>query len=261
MSLSRIVQNSFVQIRIVQKGAALLLGLAAPVLGCRSTTDSTSAAPAARESSAPPTITTKALPMLGRQPLLNAKLDITSCPYELYVNGGLVSQDDDGLPAREEHPINHWLRSGENEIALHLMKAHGEPDQCEAKVSILLAENGAPPGSEPTTLFEIGQSAAAAVTGSGTQGSTAAGSYDASGRPAPEGPVRLGPVNVHQLPGRYDEYQVVSRTFELPVPFPEWAFFKGERQKPLWEYAAPDDAMPHYQALLAEYDRLRKLLS
>lgn len=197
--------------------------------------------------------------MLAPKPLLSAKLEITHCPYELYVNGGLVAQDDDGLPARDEHPLNHWLRSGKNEIALHLDESEGDPDRCEARVAILLAEHGAAPGTEPSTLFDLSYPAAAAPGGP-AESSSPPGSYDERGHPSSAGPVQVGPVSVHQLPGRYDGYRVVARTFELPVPFPEWAFLHSERQKPLWEHANPDDAVPHYKALLAEYERLRKLL-
>lgn len=200
--------------------------------------------------------------MLSKTPLLNAKLDITHCAYGLYVNGGLVAQDNEGLPVREPHPINHWLRSGENEIALHLKKRGADVDRCEAKVAVEYTEHGGDAIAAPVTLLELGHSAVASLAGRPTEGSSPPGHYDAaSGRASAQGNLRVGPASLVRLPGRYDYVHVLSRKFELSLPFPEWAFFRGERHKPLWEYEESNQALPHYRALLAEYEKLRQLLS
>lgn len=230
--------------------------------GCPAKQDSSAAGPAveAAPAQAEPT-TPKVLPMLSKTPLLNARLDITHCAYGLYVNGGLVAQDNEGLPAREPHPINHWLRSGENEIALHLKKRGTDVDRCEAKVAVEYAEHGGDATAAPVTLLELGHSAEASLAGRPTEGSSPPGHYDAaSGRPSAQGNLRVGPASVVRLPGRYDYVHVLARKFELSLPFPEWAFFRGERHKPLWEYEKSSEALPQYEALLAEYQRLWLLL-
>src|SRR5687768_7547202 len=54
---------------------------------------------------------------LGK-PLMSLRLDLESCPYKVFVNGGLVSMHIADAPANEEHPINHFLRFGDNVIEL-----------------------------------------------------------------------------------------------------------------------------------------------
>jgi hypothetical protein len=58
----------------------------------------------------------------------------------------------------------------------------------------------------------------------------------------------------------HEVIQVLSRTFELPLPFPEWAFLRGDKMKLNWEFANEEEERRAYLQLLTRYDELHALL-
>jgi hypothetical protein len=73
--------------------------------------------------------------------------------------------------------------------------------------------------------------------------------------------MRVGPASISPLPGRYSFVHVLKRDFDLPLPFPEWAFFKADTHKQLFEYGKDLDSLPRYMELLEAYGKLKDMLA
>ncbi len=63
-----------------------------------------------------------------------------------------------------------------------------------------------------------------------------------------------------QLAGRGSEVHVLSRSFEAQLPFPEWAFFRGEKLPQWFEYPNDEALLPDYKRILGAYEQLWALL-
>jgi hypothetical protein len=200
-------------------------------------------------------------PMFANRPLVNVKVDLESCFYQLYVNGGLVTASLEGNPAHEEHPVNHWLRSGSNELQLYLYKPEGEEDQCDAKVALTVKDNDNEQ-APAVTAFTLGHSAKGAAAGAPVQGSSAPGLFDSHAlfRASDKGDVRVLPAKVARLSGLGAEILVVSRTFETSLPFPEWAFFRGDKLPQWFEFPTDEKRRPSYDLILQAYQQVWSLL-
>lgn len=199
--------------------------------------------------------------MIPARPLLNLRVDIESCQYDLFVNGGLVMRNMAGTPAHEEQPINHFVRSGSNDIEVLLYPDPDAPDASEVKVSLVIkdAEHAEAPGVTALVLAHSAKAGAA----NPTAGSTPAGVFDSRRgfeKPADSGDVKVGPAKFRHLPVHRDPLDMLSRTFDMHLPFPEWAFFKGEKMKQGWEYETKDALKAGYAQVLPAYVQLASLL-
>lgn len=197
--------------------------------------------------------------MIPARPLLNLRVDIESCQYDLFVNGGLVMRNIAGTPAHEDQPINHFVRSGSNEIEVLIYVDPDAPDAGEVKVSLVIkdADHDQAPG---VTALVLAHKAGAAEP---TAGSTPAGVFDSRRgfeKPADKGDFKVGPAKFRHLPVHRDPLDMVSRTFDVHLPFPEWAFFKGEKMKQGWEYETKDALKAGYAQILPAYVQLASLL-
>jgi hypothetical protein len=199
--------------------------------------------------------------MYAPRPLVNLKLDSEQCAYQLWVNGGLVTSNLESNAAHEEQPINHWLRSGANEIQVYVYKPADEPDRCDIKLTVNVKDNDheALPGA---TAFVLAHSAKAAAAGAPTQGSSPPGVFDSHQgfRSSEKGDVRVGPAKLVQLTGVGSEIHVLSRPFNTPLPFPEWAFFRGEPMKQWFEFETKEKRRPSYEEILGAYQKIWQLL-
>jgi hypothetical protein len=200
------------------------------------------------------------LPMIPGQPLFNLGLDIDNCPYILYLNGGLVSANMEGT-AQEDQPINHWLLSGTNEIELHMYQQEDGSDQCDAKVRLTLKDEGHDKDPEATG-FTLAYSAAAAASGDATRGSSPVGMFDSRNgfRPSDHGDLKVGPTKLANISGSGTKIRVLSRSFDLHLWFPRWAFFGGDKLRTYWEFANADENKPTYREILGAYRKVWSLL-
>ena len=220
-----------------------------------------SARAAAAGARAHKTISTEKVAMIPARPLINLKIDIEYCQYDVYVNGGLVTRNMEGNPAHEDQPINHWLRSGANEIEVLMYLATDEPDTCEIKVALMIkdADNEQAPA---TTALVLARSAKAAGVDP-VAGSTPAGVFDSRRgfhATADKGDFKVGPAELVHLPTHRDPLDVLKRTFDVHLPFPDWAFFKGEKMKQGWEYKTKDELKVGHAEVLAAYQSVWTLL-
>jgi hypothetical protein len=193
-------------------------------------------------------------------PVLNLKVDIDECGFDVFLNGGLVTSNVDGI-AHEEQPVNHWVRNGSNLLQVYLYKPAGEPDHCDVKVALSVSDsrNDETP---PATVLVLAHSAKAAAAGAPFQGSSPAGTFDSHHgfRASDKGDVRVGPVNLVQLTGKASAIHVLSRTFDVPLRFPEWAFFRGEKLKQVFEFESKEARRPTYNEILGAYTKVWSFL-
>jgi hypothetical protein len=244
----------FRRCRLRRSGAVFVIGLAAGLSG------GASAAEAAKESAATP----KSSTTHGPSPLVNLGLEISGCSYIVHVNGGLVSLNLMDTGANETTPINHWLRSGLNELNIQIYRfpeAKDRPDTCSIKSSVTVGDNRTPE-AEPATALTLVYSTKADREHEPFRGSSPTGRFDSRQgyRASPTGDLQVQPPQSAQLTGRASLVQSLTRTFAMELPFPEWAFFKGDKLKQWWEYKDDKDEKPTYHQIEAAYEKLHKLL-
>lgn len=206
----------------------------------------------------------ESLPMISEKPLFNLKLDLKKCAYTVYVNGGIVASDMMGEPIEAELPINHWLRTGANEIEVYMMKWPEDPDLCDIKLDLVYRDASAQSaGGSGRIVSTLAHSAKAAAAGTPVLGSSEAGLLDSKKefKPSEQGDVLVGPAYIRQLTGKYEHIQILCRSFNLHLPFPEWDFFRGEYVRPMWEWESDEASEPAYQEILAAYQKVWKILS
>jgi hypothetical protein len=199
--------------------------------------------------------------MIPARPLLNLRIDIDSCQFDLFVNGALVMRNMEGTPIHEEQPINPFVRSGSNEIEVLMYVDSDAPDACEAKVSLVIKDADHDQAAGATALV-LGHSAKAGAADP-TAGSTPAGVFDSRRgfeKPADKGDVKVGPARLRHLPTHRDPLDMLGRSFDMSLPFPEWAFFKGDKMKQGWEYETKDALKAGYAQVLPAYVQLAALL-
>jgi hypothetical protein len=194
------------------------------------------------------------------RPVLSFKVDIDECGFKLFLNGGLVTSNLEGI-AHEEQPVNHWVRNGSNEIQLYMFKPADEPDNCDVKVALNVTDNDNDE-TPPATVLVLAHSAKAAAAGAPFRGSSAPGTFDSHHgfRSSDKGDVRVSPVKLAQLTGRVSHIHVLSRTFDVPLRFPEWAFFRGEKVKQVFEFESKEARQPSYDEILGAYSKVWSFL-
>lgn len=239
--------------RLRRLGIVVAIGLAARLSGG-----------ALAAESAEPDGTPKSAASRASSPLVNLGLEITGCSYIVHVNGGLVSMNLKDTGANELAPINHWLRSGVNELNIQIYRwpeAKDRPDTCSIKSSVTVGDNRTP-DAQPATAMTLVYSTTADQEHEPFRGSSPSGRFDSRQgyRTSPTGDLQIQPPQSARLTGRASLVQSLTRTFAMELPFPEWAFFKGDRVKQWWEYKDKEDEKPTYRRIEAAYEKLHKLL-
>lgn len=198
--------------------------------------------------------------MFTRRPLVNLRVDIEQCSYQLFLNGGLVTSNLEGN-AHEEQPVNHWLHTGSNELQVYMYKSNDEPDACDVKVAVTVKDNDNDQIPQGTALV-LAHSAKGAKAGSPTKGSSPPGLFDSHQgfRASDKGDVRVGPAKIVHLTGKGSLIYVLGRTFEVQLPFPDWAFFRGEKMKQWWEFESEKAMDPAYDEILGAYRKVWSFL-
>lgn len=170
--------------------------------------------------------------MLAGKPYLSLGIEAETIVYDVYVNGAFVSADFDGKPARETRPINHFLRSGKNELTVMIVPwelddgKRGFLSSHRIELKLLVQQAGAleAPAQTIGSLVFTG-------AGSGpeaTKESTPSGMLDSTRNfeRSSAGDVSWGPVQIRAI--NDDGAMLVSRQFTLPVPFLDWEFLRSD---------------------------------
>jgi hypothetical protein len=108
----------------------------------------------------------------------------------------------------------------------------------------------------------LAHSAKAAAAGTATLGSSPTGTFDShlGFRASNKGDMRVGPAKIEHLTGEGSEIHILSRTFDIQVPFPEWAFFHGDKVRQWFEFESREARQPTFQEILGAYRKVWGLL-
>ena len=121
--------------------------------------------------------------MLLNKPVFTLRLNTQDCRYVLRLNGVQINRNDSGDSSTVNIPVNHWMRTGANELSLSLLTFKGKyPISPEARCEVSLQvrpDEGTE--AQTVTISRLVFSGKLASAGSkGIEESTAAGSYDST---------------------------------------------------------------------------------
>lgn len=199
--------------------------------------------------------------MLSRKPYLTVKIENKSIPCLVYFNGGFVTVDSTHTVADETWPVNPLARSGENELAILVFPTEGLPSgfspDAAVTVKLLVQEFGKPDRQHEIATLSF--SGAQAGSSAALAASSAAGEFDSTNGMVSvrHGDVIVGSPSVRPLTA--DGLLVVRRTVSMPLPFPEWAFFRSDSATPAYELNMETGLKP-YNDLLDAYEKIWTLL-
>jgi hypothetical protein len=233
-----------------------------PAHSAQSIAQSTDAGTAPRAELAPATSPAEeSSNMLARHPIFDVRLDIENCAHDVYVNGALVTRSLEIMPTHIEYQVNHFMRSGRNEIEVQMFDAEEEPNECDVQLALRWKGASAPADVKPVTLATLVYDSKTTTADVPARGSSPSGSYDATtGLPAPRGEIKVGDPSLVRLTGEVSHVQVLKRSIDIPVGFPEWAFLRSDKLALEWEFANAEQEERAYQDLLARYNELHALL-
>lgn len=193
--------------------------------------------------------------MTLHEPEYYVKLNMQGCPRVIAINGVEIEADLDGTSNFSEYPINHWIRNGQNQIELligsdeYMKDAIGALSRCALEVRVKGRSNGEEVDHLVTDLVmstdfsqsaeqRFDQSLAAGQYKIGNDGELEAASSNAD--------VAISQIEI--LPDYFGEGGFTAkRDFEAKVPFPEWAFFDGEK---IFSYPMTDESYDQMEAEL-----------
>ncbi|NOZ55152.1 MAG: hypothetical protein GXP08_18785 [Gammaproteobacteria bacterium] len=199
--------------------------------------------------------------MLINKPYFTLRLEMSSCKYTVMVNGAPIAEDLKAQPVAVDIPINHWLRTGRNEISVELYPPdEGQPisfaSDCALKLQVHPSGVDSSQNNVISTLHYSGQ---LAQKGTGTEKSTPAGKYrsvDGFTKKS-DGDVVVSEVKTGTLPDDYGTS--FTQTVTLTTPFPEWAFFSSDLLPDL--YALSEQELDKYfDELYKQYERINDAL-
>ena len=167
--------------------------------------------------------------MLTAKPIFTWRIETQGARYEGKINGVLLEKDAKGNMLQFEQPVNQYMQTGKNRIALYLY-----PKKVEgfgpAKISVSLYVNqDEAPESDKKLIGQIIFNAADLISGNGIQSSMPTMrlnsmkefKQDKNGDVVVFSPI-IEPSNVR--PNALYLYQDI----ELITPFPEWGFLKAD---------------------------------
>ena len=189
--------------------------------------------------------------MLRNKPNFTLHLNMQSCRYLVSLNGVQISRDDKGHSTTVNIPVNHWMRTGANELSLAIRTFDGKyPISPEARceVSLQVRPDDLSEAHTATISRLVFSGKKAGTWATGIEESTVAGHYDSTRQffAKREGDVSVSATTIepHQ---RDPKSKMVRQTITLTTPFPEWAFFKSDNLPTSLEIKTMTDAeFDHY---------------
>jgi len=196
--------------------------------------------------------------MLLDKPYFTLRLNVRDCPYTVEMNGAMVNKDKQGQSSTVNIPVNHWMRSGTNELTLSILTFKGKrPISTDAlcEVNLQVRPDGGTE-AQTVTISRLVFSSKMASVGKGIEESSSAGQYDSkhqflAGR---NGDVTISAATIGPLPDD-DKSKLVRQTISLQTPFPEWAFFKSDAL-PEVDTLADAEYVRYVESLVVYYKRI-----
>jgi len=165
--------------------------------------------------------------LLQRQPVFSLKVEGFGSLYFIRVNGVTVfRQYNAGAEVSTTVPINHYMRSGENDIRVSTWSGSESPINLHARVKVGLIVNDFSSPDESYVVANIDYHNNVPVDESVIKNSTATGRFESS-----KGFVfdTNGDIRVDEIEEREDRgLFTFDRKIIIPSSLPLWAFFKSD---------------------------------
>jgi hypothetical protein len=179
------------------------------------------------------------------KPVFRLHVQSRGARFAACVNGVRISTEMEGDLVDEVWPVNHFMRSGSNELSLWLLPRRGAsvddgPVALGARASVRAALEVTPAsdsGTRPIEVAHLSFDAAAATAASridaAAQGSTRAGRRSSARafEEASDGDVVIGETAVNRPEGL--PVWVARLPVDMQVGLPRWAFFDAEPVEPV----------------------------
>jgi len=193
--------------------------------------------------------------LLQRQPVFSLKIEGFGCLYFISVNGVTVfRQYTSGAEVNTTVPLNHYMRSGDNEIRISTWSGNDNPMTPHARIKVDLMVNDFSTPDDSYVVTNIDYHNNAPVNESAIKNSTATGRFDSvEGFIADEN----GDVTVADIDETIDKNVFIFvRNVTIPSSLPLWAFFTSD-QSPDYHAMNDEDYYKAMDPLFVYYKRLQ----
>jgi hypothetical protein len=172
--------------------------------------------------------------MLQNRPFLTVHLNTSNCTHEVRMNDVPILPDDGRSIGSDviKVPVNHWLKSGENELSVKIFPMPKEESISKAKIELAFQVN--PFGDkDPDKKFTIAtlyyQGSPEDKEEKKVSKSSVSGTFDSNNelKKDENGNVTIGDIIITKIEEDNIKGVKISRTITLPLPFPEWKWFSS----------------------------------
>jgi len=213
--------------------------------------------------------------MSFKQPFYTLKISSQNCGFQITVNGCTVENHKENTPLTIEHPINQWLKNGDNEIAVHFLNTRNPVDRkkylasnCKLNCTLQVKEHGTDIETHASTIAFNGAALPRVLDSvkidynqedkinDTFKASTSMGNYTLSNNQYITD--RNGELFIDETKAQLGPRKclLLTQNITLQIPFAEWAFFSGDDAEKLeqemtdeeWEKNS-DEFLIHYQKL------------
>lgn len=201
----------------------------------------------------------KNMSVLQNKPVFELKLDGYGCMFILYINDIKIHfQNNSESKINTTFPMNHYMRSGTNEIKLSLWSGDEGPVSTAAyvKAELIVSEHSKPEkefivtsvifdNKESTVLEKIKESTLA-----GKYNSEHAFSFDDK-----------GDITVNEISYKQEKnVHIYNQNITIPSSLPLWAFFSSDTLPDY--YVMPDEEYyKEMDILLVEYQKIQNAIA
>jgi len=192
--------------------------------------------------------------LLQRQPVFSLKIEGFGSLYFITVNGVTVfRQYRSGADVNTTLPINHYMRSGDNEIRISTWSGNDNPITPHARVKVNLMVNDFSTPDDSYVVTNIDYHNNVPVNESAIKNSTATGRFDSvQGFIADENGDVIVDAVIESIDDNVFEF---VRNVTISSSLPLWAFFNSDELPDYHEmtdnyyYKTMDILFPYYQRL------------
>lgn len=198
--------------------------------------------------------------ILNQQPVFEIKLEGFGVQYVIELNGvNVFSQYNSAGKIETKIPVNHYMRSGKNKLAIITWPDHGETlrrPNGYVSAELLVSEHQVPDNSFSIGSLHFNNKTELEIDK--IQSSSQAGVLSSHHQFKIEdsGDVVIGEVEASQS-GNIFEYE---REFNIPSSIPLWAFFSSD-ELPNYNEMNDDDYYKNMDILLIEYLKVQNAIA
>jgi hypothetical protein len=196
--------------------------------------------------------------LLQDQPVFELKLDGYGCMFIIYINDIKIHfQNNSDSKINTTFPINHYMRSGSNEIKLSLWSGSEEPVSPAAyiKAELIVSEHKSPETEYTVTSVIFDNKALLALDK--IKESTLAGKYNSEQAFSFDD---KGDITINEISYKQEKnVHVYNQNITIPSSLPLWAFFSSDTL-PDYYGMSDDEYYKEMDILLLEYQKIQNAI-